>query len=310
MGIDQELFVSEPDQELVCPLCYGVLEEPMQGSSCDHLFCRKCIRDWLKQSSKCPVDRKYLSENSLRHPPKLISNLINKMEIRCLHSKAGCDWILKLSDVDDHLTWCTFNPDNPHSTFFQSDQSSPLKQLRLMADFHQDLGDLRYSIESLEKDINQQMDSEKMFKENLMHLESKLVELENQFKQVTDPLVKLIVKNKQNKPTGLKQPDETATSTVCISNLNEFICTRILLEYLRQQGIFVHKCTQVLGYNERSRNFQVTVRESDTSKILSPNLWPKGVVLSIAGGVKSIHGQRDTNLPNVVITSGMSYWHG
>lgn len=284
----------------------------MQGSSCDHLFCAKCIKDWLKQSSKCPVDRKYLSENMLRKPPKLISNLISKMEIRCLHSKAGCDWILKLSDVDDHLTWCPFNPNNPHSTFFQSDKSSPLKQLRLMADFHQDIGDIRYSVDCISKEINEQMESEKVFKQNLYQLESRLVELENYFKQITDPLVKLIVKNKQKKPTGVSPCDDSvaSTCTVSISNLNEFICIRILQEYLRQQGIFTLKCTQVLGYNERSRNFQVTVSGRDLKKILSPSLWPRGVVLSIPGCVKSIHGQREKNLPNVVISSGMSYWHG
>jgi hypothetical protein len=114
-------------------------------------------------------------------------------------------------------------------------------------------------------------------------------------------------KSSPHSPTA----EELATRTVSINNLNEFICESVISEYLRQNSIFVLKCSQTLGYNERSRNFLVVVRQSDLEKLLQPDIWPKGVTLAVRGDYKvaSVHGKRDKNLPGVVISSGMSYWH-
>lgn len=114
-----------------------------------------------------------------------------------------------------------------------------------------------------------------------------------------------------------------ALTTVTINNLNEFICENVLAEFLRQNNIYVAKCVPALSYNERSRNFQVSIRESDLGKVLEPELWPKGVILSLKGNdnqinkhvkcqdsnLHAVYGRREKNLPGVVITSGMSYWH-
>lgn len=106
---------------------------------------------------------------------------------------------------------------------------------------------------------------------------------------------------------------DTVVRTISINNLNEFICENVLSEFLRQNNIYVAKCIPSIGYNERSRNFQVIVRESDLDKILVPELWPRGVTLSLRDGIskpkEAVHGRREKNLPGVVITSGMSYWH-
>lgn len=105
--------------------------------------------------------------------------------------------------------------------------------------------------------------------------------------------------------------DDLVTRTVSINNLNEFICESVISEYLRQNHIFVLKCSQTLGYNERSRNFLVVVRQADLDKMMQPDLWPTGVTLAVRGDYKvaSVHGKREKNLPGVVISSGMSYWH-
>lgn len=105
--------------------------------------------------------------------------------------------------------------------------------------------------------------------------------------------------------------DDLVTRVVSINNLNEFISESVISEYLRQNHVFVIKCSQTLGYNERSRNFLVVVRQSDLDKLLQPDIWPKGVTLAVRGDYKvaSVHGKREKNLPGLVISSGMSYWH-
>ena len=105
--------------------------------------------------------------------------------------------------------------------------------------------------------------------------------------------------------------DDHVTRSVSINNLNEFISEGVISEYLRQNGIFAIKCSQTLGYNERSRNFLVVVRQSELDKLLQADLWPKGVTLAVRGDYKvaSVHGKREKNLPGLVISPGMSYWH-
>ena len=122
--------------------------------------------------------------------------------------------------------------------------------------------------------------------------------------------MKVVAKEKdKNEPRP--SPEDLITRTVSINNLNEFMCERVVAEYLRQNNISALKCTQTLGYNERSRNFLVTIRQPEMEKLLDPDLWPKGVTLSVRGEYKipSIHGKREKDLPGVIISPGMSYWH-
>lgn len=47
-GYDVELFVDPPDYELICSICQGVLRCPVR-TACHHIFCKKCILQWLKR---------------------------------------------------------------------------------------------------------------------------------------------------------------------------------------------------------------------------------------------------------------------
>ena len=116
------------------------------------------------------------------------------------------------------------------------------------------------------------------------------------------------------KSNASDQDCDSVMATVFISNLNEFMCEAIISEYLRQNGIFVGNCKQVTGYNERSRNFRVVINNCDVPKILDSKLWPKGVTTSIRDPSnkefkEAVYGSRELDLPGIVITPGMSYWH-
>jgi hypothetical protein len=49
MGIDIEQFVHPVDDELICTLCQDVFEVPTQTPICEHIFCQKCIHQWLQE---------------------------------------------------------------------------------------------------------------------------------------------------------------------------------------------------------------------------------------------------------------------
>ena len=122
--------------------------------------------------------------------------------------------------------------------------------------------------------------------------------------------MKVVIQEK-TKDEPQPSPEDLITRTVSINNLNEFICEKVLFEYLRQNNVSAVKCTESLGYNERSRNFHVTVRQPDMQRLLDPDIWPKGVTLSVKGQSLAgyIQGKREKDLPGVIISPGMSYWH-
>ena len=60
MGYELARFVeggSEVDEELICPICSGVLQDPVHTPQCEHAFCRDCIKKWLERTQACPIDR-------------------------------------------------------------------------------------------------------------------------------------------------------------------------------------------------------------------------------------------------------------
>ena len=52
MGIYFDLAVNEVDQELICSICAGILENPVEIKDCQHMFCEGCIRRWMQESDQ------------------------------------------------------------------------------------------------------------------------------------------------------------------------------------------------------------------------------------------------------------------
>ena len=57
MGLDVNRVHGEVDEELLCPICSGVLLDPVAAPECEHAFCQPCISQWLTRRPTCPVDR-------------------------------------------------------------------------------------------------------------------------------------------------------------------------------------------------------------------------------------------------------------
>lgn len=69
-SVDPTSFVV--DEELICPICSGVLQEPVHTPQCEHAFCKKCINNWLTQSTTCPIDRSPITPEQVH--PRIWSN--------------------------------------------------------------------------------------------------------------------------------------------------------------------------------------------------------------------------------------------
>lgn len=113
MGYDLNRFEGEVDEELLCLICSGVLENPVQAPMCEHAFCSACIHEWLKRQSTCPVDRQAITSTQLRPVPRILKNLLARLTIQCCNAEFGCNAWVKLDALNSHLSECEHNPKRP-----------------------------------------------------------------------------------------------------------------------------------------------------------------------------------------------------
>lgn len=89
---DPEQYTSHQNpefQHLICVICEGMYTEPQQCSS-EHYFCRSCITNWITRSQTCPIDRSRLTIDDLRPAPRILSDMIQSLQIRCRYHLFGC----------------------------------------------------------------------------------------------------------------------------------------------------------------------------------------------------------------------------
>lgn len=118
MGYDIQRFpggVDSVDEELICTICGGVLEDPLQAPTCEHPFCAACIHEWLNHQQTCPVDRCSLMPLQLRPVPRILKNLLSKLRISCDNESFGCSAVVRLDSLQAHLSQCEYNPKRPVS---------------------------------------------------------------------------------------------------------------------------------------------------------------------------------------------------
>uniref|UniRef100_K1Q2Z3 E3 ubiquitin-protein ligase NRDP1 n=1 Tax=Magallana gigas TaxID=29159 RepID=K1Q2Z3_MAGGI len=113
MGYELNRFQGDVDEELVCPICSGVLEEPLQAPQCEHAFCGACIQEWLTRQPTCPVDRNPITPNQLKPVPRILRNLLSRLQIACDNATYGCTAVVKLDMLSAHIQECEHNPKKP-----------------------------------------------------------------------------------------------------------------------------------------------------------------------------------------------------
>ncbi|XP_074595254.1 uncharacterized protein LOC141850516 [Brevipalpus obovatus] len=332
MGLDLDLFVDTVEDELKCPICYRVLINPMTGRNCDHLFCYECISTWIKCTPECPMDRTPLIVCDLQPAPKIIQNLLARLELRCSNHAEGCCWIMQLKDLDDHLTWCLFNSTNPKHDLLPNSPSklNPIKQIRLIADQSKELQSIRDTIEELKQFYEEEQKRSIETQEMVDNFSKYYRDLNRHLHDTTNPLCELLLSNElteESEECSKKTPDTDTNSSsssnrinnnhvneedehkiesVSIRNMNEFITTSILIEYLRQNDIYVLSCETECCHWQRSRDFRIEVRTFDLTRLLSPDLWPRGVsVCALGPKSQVIFGSRDKEAASIAIQPGI-----
>lgn len=52
-----------------CPICWDELgKNPLASTKCGHVYCMKCLQEYLKLEKKCPTCRQVLKGSNAYHP--------------------------------------------------------------------------------------------------------------------------------------------------------------------------------------------------------------------------------------------------
>jgi len=176
MGYDPSRFNGPVDDELKCPICCFVLQDAVQAPDCEHTFCDGCITEWLTRQSNCPVDRSPLTKQVLKPAPRVLRNLLAKLDIKCDFASGGCPAIVKLELLQSHMDSCDFNPYKP----VICEKGCGFVLLRNQVEGHNCLSDLRELISKQESQIVELKAAKASQAEQISELKGNLKRLQEQ----------------------------------------------------------------------------------------------------------------------------------
>ena len=109
-GYEEERFKDKVDIKLQCSICLKVLKDPVQCPN-EHYFCGSCIRKCLHENAEtCPMCQHHLTEETLTKPPRILTDFLQSLMIRCDHENRGCPEFVKLEFLDRHVNSCGYSP--------------------------------------------------------------------------------------------------------------------------------------------------------------------------------------------------------
>ena len=127
MGYPVAQFVSSIDENLLCGVCGGVLQEPVL-TSCGHSFCRECLEAWLDRPSptSCPECRADVLRGDV-HPILCVRNFVLSLLVTCPNVDRGCQATIQLERLTNHVcNECAFGDvtcDNFETSIDRNDES-------------------------------------------------------------------------------------------------------------------------------------------------------------------------------------------
>ncbi|CAB4016020.1 E3 ubiquitin- ligase NRDP1 [Paramuricea clavata] len=109
-GFEEDRFQQAVSQYFNCVICKNVLRDPVMCRDDQHLFCRACINTHLANFERCPSCNQELCVHTLREAPRVVTNVLSELKIRCDYYKRGCPKFVELGDLEKHAKECEFGP--------------------------------------------------------------------------------------------------------------------------------------------------------------------------------------------------------
>ena len=109
-GYEDNRFENTVSPNFHCPICLNVLKEPVMCRRNQHYFCTSCITRHLGNSSTCPTCMEELTVETLTQVPRIVTDYLSELNIRCDYFSRGCRELVQLGNLATHVANCGFSP--------------------------------------------------------------------------------------------------------------------------------------------------------------------------------------------------------
>ena len=185
MYLDNCLLVNKKnlegiEEDITCPICQGIINDPYFCIQCQNNFCCKCIKKWEKYNTICPFRCNNPNYTSNLFLKKIFSELL---KFKC---QKGCDEVISYKDINSHYENC--NKEDFKSKYYESlTQVEILKvQMENYNDIKNELEETKERKEKLENELEETKEKKEKLENKLEETKEKKEELENELKEVKE----------------------------------------------------------------------------------------------------------------------------
>ena len=221
--IDPELLINKTTEldDYICPLCKGLFLNPIIDH-CRHSFCKDCFQKYYSIKHQCPITKQNLNSGDYISID-VLSKSIEKKEMKCKNYFKGCNWIGKISELNNHiLNDCDLTEINCKCKDFGCEDKFKKGEfnLKMEKDCPKHLNLIADSLLDIKNNLNINNKKFKDFEMELEKKEKKIQELEENIRE--------ILSNKNNKIRNLSPFRKNNTITEIINLTNESNDDKIL----------------------------------------------------------------------------------
>ncbi len=111
--LDLKFFKDQTEaSNYICPLC-KILPNPSTGVDticCGQIYCKKCIKQWMKDNTKCPSCNEKFHEKGdknlrqIKDKNTILYKIIGKLILKCPNE--GCNWEGLWENLENHFNEC------------------------------------------------------------------------------------------------------------------------------------------------------------------------------------------------------------
>lgn len=87
-------------ENLMCPVCLGLVWDPIKCRNCDQIFCKTCLVKILNKTGLCPMRCHFLALEIDR----IVKNILDNIEVKCLNK--DCKERMHYSQLQSHYFEC------------------------------------------------------------------------------------------------------------------------------------------------------------------------------------------------------------
>ena len=104
--MDPSLFIDEVPSHFLCCVCFNVVEDPVEHTDCDNIFCSGCSSKLLSHQSSCPLCRGSLKQSKMRPLNRILKGQYYSLKMMCLYAANGCGSKFTIAEKACHEAIC------------------------------------------------------------------------------------------------------------------------------------------------------------------------------------------------------------